>query len=992
MLILRRFGRFISPVACVYLLATCTPLASAEVSSPLSPAESLRHFQLEPGLTIELVACEPEVIDPIAIRFDEDGRLWVVEMRDYPNGPRPGESPLSKIRLLKDRDGDGRYETSRTFAEGLLFPTGIQPWKGGLIVTLAGEVIYLKDNDGNGTADQREVWFRGFVAENPQLRANHPRFGLDNRITIANGLRGGSIVNLRRPDEKPVSISGMDFSFDPRTGDSEADSGNGQFGLAFDDFGNRFVCNNRAPVQHVVLENRYLARNPFLAVAKVVQDVAPMSEHSRVFPLVSAWTTSNLHAGQFTAACGVEIYRGDALGDVYRGNAFVCEPTGSLVHREVLESDGVSFKSRPAVEGKEFLATYDAWFRPVNLEVGPDGALYVVDMYRAVIEHPQFMPSELQQRPDLRLGDDRGRIYRIVPAGSKSNQSRPQLSTKTSGELFDLLGHKNAWWRETAARLLFERQDTTIEPALKRMVIGAPEPTARVAALWVASGLGVLSDETILISLDDTSPRVREQALALADSRLAVSPILRPKVLLLAKDSDARVRFHAALAIGGLASNEGVPALASAAIADSKDVWMRQAVATALPQHIGPLLLAVLASPQVQSAALDSSELMLVRELATVVGSRRDESEVGQLLANLCQSSNSTSPAAECSLLGVAQGLERRGVGLVAFASTNKDRGNQIMTGLTSLFERAAVDAADEQLSEPARAHKLSVLKYARSEQIADGLLRLVSHDESQVLRSRAAEALTGQPGEAIGPALLETFATQTPTMRRAIVDALIGQAGRAQLLLNAVEAKQIDRVELDAGRANRLLQHADAAVRQRAKAILAVSPPAERTAVLKQYQAALAMTSDPVLGKELFRKHCSACHHIGDVGVDVAPDISDSRVKTPQQLLTDILNPNQAIDNNYVSYTVITHDGQVVTGIIAAETASSITLKQQENKSIDLLRADIETIRSNGVSLMPEGFEKNLSLADLANLISFVKNWRYLEQPIPGTLAPTAR
>ena len=286
----------------VLAIACAASSGAADIQSPLDPQETLQHFRVEPGLAIELVACEPAVIDPIAIRFDEDGRLWVVEMRDYPHGPKSGEQPLSKVRILTDEDGDGRYETSRVFAEHLLFPTGVQPWKGGAIVTLAGQVVYLKDTDGDGRADEQEVWFRGFATENPQLRANHPRFGFDNRIYIANGLRGGMIENVRHGDRKPLSISGMDFCFDARSGDCLAVSGNGQFGLSFDDFGNRFVCNNREPVDHIVLENRYLARNPFLAVPAVLANVAPAGEQSHVYPLTRAWTTSNLHAGQFTAA------------------------------------------------------------------------------------------------------------------------------------------------------------------------------------------------------------------------------------------------------------------------------------------------------------------------------------------------------------------------------------------------------------------------------------------------------------------------------------------------------------------------------------------------------------------------------------------------------------------------------------------------------------------------------------------------------------------
>ena len=274
-------------------------------------------------------------------------------------------------------------------------------------------------------------------------------------------------ARLSKADARPISISGCDFCFDPRTHAAEAISGNGQFGLAFDDFGNRFVCNNRVPIEHVVLDNRYLARNPFLAVAAVVHDVAPSGERSHVYPLTAAWTTSNLHAGQFTAACGVEIYRGDALGDAYRGNAFVCEPTGSLVHREVLAADGVSFVSHAPHEGSEFLASPDAWFRPVNLEIGPDGALYVVDMYAGRDRASAVHAQRAAKTPRPALGR-RSRTDLSHRAGRReAAQAAPKLSTATSAELVECLRRKNAWWRETASRLLLEREDVSIKSSLE---------------------------------------------------------------------------------------------------------------------------------------------------------------------------------------------------------------------------------------------------------------------------------------------------------------------------------------------------------------------------------------------------------------------------------------------------------------------------------------------------------------------------------------------
>jgi putative membrane-bound dehydrogenase-like protein len=960
---------------------------AADTKSPLEPADALAEFQLDSELRIELVACEPEVVDPVAMRFDENGRLWVVEMRDYPHGPAEGQPPLSEIKVLDDRDGDGRYETSQTFADHLLFPTGLQPWRGGLIVTLAGEVIYLKDTDGDDKADLRETWFRGFTAENPQLRANHPRFGLDNRIYIANGLLGGTIENLRVAGSEPISISGRDFRFDPRDGTCEAISGNGQFGLTFDAFGNRFVCSNRQPLDHVVLENHYLARNPLLAAPSVQTAVAAAGEASHVYPLTSAWTTSNLHAGQFTAACGIEIDRGGALGAGYRGSSFTCEPTGSLIHREVLSPLGATFQGKAATPGREFLASPDSWFRPVNLEWGPDGALYIADMYRAVIEHPQFMPSELQQRPDLRLGDDRGRIYRIVPKEFK-RPNRPGLSSATTTELVAFLGSPLSWYRETAARLLYERQDLTAVPPLEQLVSEHDNPVARAAALRAVDGLGRCTGPLLATALSDSSPRVREQAVALSERFLDSDTGLRLKVISLATDADERLRFQVALSLGGVAASETIAPSAQVAGAADDD-WTRLAVATADPERIASVLTALLNSEHAARFTMDSSQMQTVRTLAAIVGSRRQPSEFGALLTLACGDKVANREVRIETLLGLADGCTRRGEPLLATVA-GLPEAEAFTTAITHLFDES-MEVAVADSSEPDRIHALELLAHARHPAATKACLQIATECPQQPIRTRAIATLAHHPDDAVATVLLTSYAQQTPQVRGAIREALSVRPEAARQLLEAVREGTIARAELGAAGEARLTQHRDEGVRALAAQVLTTEVPAERKAVLADYQVALTLTPDARAGKTLFRQHCATCHQIGDVGVDVAPDISDSRVKSQAQLLTDILNPNQAIDNNYVSYTVAMADGNVHTGLIAAETASSVSLRQPENKTLTLLRVDIETLKSNGVSLMPEGFEKHLSHQQLADLIGFVKNWRYLEQPIPGTIGAEA-
>ena len=976
----------------VFLGASVCSFASQEavVQSPVSPQDSLRHVTTHPAVRLELVACEPDVVDPVAIAFDERNRMWVAEMSDYPNGPAAGVGPRSRVRLLEDLDGDGRYETSHVFAEKLLFVNGVQPWQAGVILTMAGEVAWLKDTDGDNVADVRETWFKGFVQQNPQLRANHPTFGFDNHIYVANGLRGGTVKAVRPAwagGAKEVSISGRDFRFNPMTGDYDAISGVGQFGLTFDDHGNRFVCSNRNPCKHIVLPDRYVRRNDSVSVRSTFHDVSVAGADSRVYAINQPWTTSNLHAGQFTAACGVTIYRGNQLPDEFHGNSFTCEPTGGLVHRDVLTSSQSTFVGRRGRPEVEFLASRDNWFRPVNLANGPDGALYVVDMYRAVIEHPQFMPNELKQRPDLRDGSDRGRIYRVVAADVRDRRSMfPQEAS--SEELVALLENPNAWHRETAARLLFERQDRTAESALNDLASTTMNPIARVHAWHALDGLSLLDRATIVRRLHGPEGPDMPHAIRLAE-RWTDDATVQQLIANRAFGSDARTRFQCALSLGLKPPSESsLGALAAVALRDAGDPWTRSAVMLSVQDQPAAMFHALVQVTAHADRWHDEGLRSLLSELAFMIGRDDPPRQIGDsihVLISYAADDRGQNDKEIFSTLAVAisefaKGLERQKMSLWALLKTDRS----VFHHVEPIFEAAIAHARNDDQAMPLRLRSLELLAHADWKTVEQFVIPMFERRFHTSIRTASIRAMSSHTDRDVSPVLLHDFAGETPTIQREILSAILRTPARTRSLLNEIENKVIPATLIDRNTVAKLERHRSPDIRLRARRLMAAAQPAQRKSVVADYQASLKLSGDPARGRQVFAKQCATCHRIGQLGTNVAPDIGDSRNKKPNELLASILDPNRAVDNNYFGYVAVTSDGLVETGIIESETATTVTLKQPAGKTRVLLRRDIEELKSTGLSLMPVGFEKTISKEAMADLISFIKNWRYLATNIP--------
>src|SRR3989442_172605 len=436
---------------------------SVESPPPKSPEEALAAFRAKRGFAVQLAVAEPLVVDPVAIDWSADGRLWVVEMRDYPMGmpdssvapevrrgtssPPPhvgGYRPGGRVKVLEDVDGDGKYDKATVFLDDLPFPTGITAWNKGVLVCAAPDIIYAEDTNADGKADLVKKLLTGFATENYQARVNSLSLGLDNWIYGANGLIGGAIHGIA--GGKEINISGRDFRMHPDTGEFEPASGLTQQGRARDDWGNWFGCDNSTLLWHYPLSDHYVRRNPYFAAPEPRLFVPGDSDPNELFPTSRILERFNDPgaAGRTTSACGLGIYRDDLLGTDYYGNAFICEPVHNLVHRLVLRSEGVTFKGyrAPDLPQSEFLSSRDNWFRPVQARTGPDGALWIVDMYRFVVEHPRWISPERLAKLDVRAGDDRGRIYRVYPRDKKLRPVR-DLTAISPRELAAMLTTPN---------------------------------------------------------------------------------------------------------------------------------------------------------------------------------------------------------------------------------------------------------------------------------------------------------------------------------------------------------------------------------------------------------------------------------------------------------------------------------------------------------------------------------------------------------------------
>ena len=971
------------------------------------PEDALKTFRLAGGFQIEMVASEPLVSDPVDACFDEFGRMFVAEMHGYPFSHEPtklnpdggGKKDAGIIRLLEDTDGDGKMDKSHVYADGISWPTSVCCYNGGVFVLAPGHLYYLKDTDGDHKADIKRAIVSGFGRGNVQALCNGLQWDLDNRICFAAGRNPRSLTG----NGKSVpSANGTDLRFNPKTEEFEAVTGGVQFGHSMDDWGTRFVCSNSNHIQQVVYSHGYLSRNPFLAVSGLVQSIAVDGASAPVFRISppepwrivrQKWRAADkgyrlvvnadggwefipmdpskkkgavpteYPAGFFTSATGVTIYRGDAYPQQYRGNAFIGDVGGNLVHRKTVNSDQVIYKAKRADEGQEVLASSDNWFRPVNFVNAPDGTLYILDMYRETIEHPWSIPEEIKAFLHLSSGDDRGRVYRLVSPDVKRTVP-VALGNQSSAQLVKQLESENAWNRDTAQRLLWERQDKSVIPQVEQVFMNSSLAVARLHALCTLSGLDALTNAHLKRALNDSHPRIRARAVLLAEPMLRESDASLALLAPVSGDDSQHVRFQLASSLGESTAAETVELLAQIVKADNSTV-VQTAVLSSCGSNAHELLLKL--GQDTESRDVGHVRQMMTR-LGVMVGSNPDPNPALQVLQA------ATSGAGNTALLtALGEGLIRRGTTVEAVLN-GANVSDELRTAVAAAFRNAAKTAINTDAAAASRREAIQLLALADYETAIDSLSGLLTPQTAQDLQKAAVRSLGTQQSDQVAKTLLSGWRNFGPAVRRDIIDVLMAKPARTLSLLMEVEAGRVGRSDIDRANKQLMMKHRSEEIRERSKTLFGADASTKRSDVVTAYQDVLNMTGDATRGAAVFKRVCSSCHKVGDVGHAVAPDLNSVRNKSEADLLVAILDPNREAQPNFNTYTAITEEGRTFSGIIAAETASSITLRRAEAKEDVILRSTLEELVANGLSLMPEGLEKDISKQELADVIALIK------------------
>jgi putative membrane-bound dehydrogenase-like protein len=968
---------------------------------------ALQTFELENGFQIELIAGEPLISDPVDMEIDEFGRLYVVEMHGYPLDL----SGSGKIKLLSDTNGDGKMDHSTVFADNLVLPTGILRWKNGILVTDPPHVYYLEDSDGDGKADIKEIVLTGFAVSNPQHNVNSPRLGLDNWIYLGHepavstntfqdllGDRGSEVYFPSYPDgdRLPQNAGGRSVRFRPDSFELEVLASRTQFGHTFDKWGHRFVINNNNHIIQDVIPARYLNRNPYLLVPQSTESISDHGNAAEVFPITKNPEHQLLtDLGVMTSACGITAYLGAAFPPEYDRAVFIAEPVSNILHIDLLSDNGTLFKASRQHPDKEFLASTDSWFRPVNMYIGPDGALYLVDYYRQYIEHPEWMAEDVVNSGALYNGTDQGRIYRITPKGTKPLDWSNKLKLRdfSNKELVEKLADTNIWWRRNAQRLLLDRGNSVISEGLLEMAKNESNPEGRVHALWTLEGLGQITPELIVNALKDKKAGVRKNAIEIAELHLNKFPDLENALLQLVDDKDPKVRFQLLCTLGFLKSKEASLARGKLLFENMKDEWMQVAALSAPFEENKTIMQAALNNFQKDIPAYGK----LVQRLSAMTGSSLEQEAIMDLIRKGTYANPGKESYWQAPLLtGLAQGIQSKNLQEINFSLAENTLINacfdnpsvQVRQASLELLrvlgvhenpqskiwkEKAKTIAANKALSEGERVVGINFLSLFNPEENKSFFKNLITPIEPNEVQLSALKALSRIPDNTVAEFVAESWPSLTPNLREAGLNAFLVNNDRIGVLLDAMENGIIQPNNLGWPRSVRLMNNSNIPLRTRARLLINKETKSSEE-ILQHYQASLTIKGTQLKGQTIYQENCAICHKMGqDLGIPFGPDLATMKNRRPENILSDILLPNLSIADGYDLWSVEMQNGENLQGLIASETPTAILLRYAGGQERSIARQDIRSLTVMDISAMPSGLEHNIDPQEMADLLAFI-------------------
>ncbi len=961
------------------ILQSCQSPSSSEVPE---------GFEIEEGFDLKLVASEPLIKDPVDMDFNEKGDAMVLEMPGY-----PFEDKESRLLILKDKDGDQVYDESIVFAENLQLATSFIPYKKGALVAAPPYLLFVRDDNEDYVMDKVDTLMGGFSTGNLQHNYNGLTFGLDGWIYAANGGNDGGPYWWGEPDTR-MNLRGQDFKFNLDTREMiRLGESSGGFGLAMDEYDRVFETHNLTHISHLVIPDRYIGENPLITDHSLVN----ISDHdenglARIYPTGEQEARVNHpeQSGYFSGACGITYYGGGAFGERFENTVWVADVVLNLVHIDKIRKNGASFTGSRIHEKSEFLASEDRSFRPVNMTLGPNGNMYVVDMYREVIEHPEWIPDEIEKTLDLHAGKDQGRVYRVSKTGSQSQFNLGEFESQEG--MIRSLSHSNQWVRKTAHRLLMDESLSAESINAMKDLLTDSDELAGVHALYILSVQQDLGVQDLLAAMESSSPEMNEAALLVAEGMVEEDERIADALIQLLKNNDARVRMQAALtfseaglltSLDGNQTEEFIDALSESASMELDD-WNIVALTLASGKGAAKLFENI--------AAKGDSNSRLLASLA--MNSNKNTTDAQLVLNSIAESEMSSedkrvvlehlnrnpSRLSKNELEPLIANLESSGdlEILPALASFRNTLGLPPSEEFVAYSQTALTDVLDSELDEAVRLQNLSLLALLPYEEKSEVLFQCLSNDQPMKVQEDALQQLSRYRHKEIGEWIVSNWNEMSPQTRRYASDLLLYVESHHDALLTGLENDVINIGEMnfDLERRRMLLSWTDdEETKARARELFSDAGVSNRQEVLDKMKPALTLVGSVPDGENVFKTVCSSCHKYGDIGIEVGPVLTEINRKSKATLLHDILDPNAAADPSYINHRLETNDGMVHVGIVAAESDDSFSILKIGGQRVIVNKEDVKSFRSLGSSLMMEGLENSMTMQDMADLLAYLQN-----------------